>query len=332
MFPKSTQAQFWMFENEAALTVFRAKTNLAYVESHMKEAPPGADQGHFLSEQDESDVVFYFSVKMGEFCEKFKPPMPRYVKGTAFHYFKRFYLYNSVMNYHPKEILVTAVYLASKVEEFNVSMQQFVANVQGNQERATKIILNNELLLMQELQFHLTVHNPFRAVEGLLIDIKTRCDSVHGVDSFRPEIESFLDSVFLTDACMIYAPSQIALAAIIHAASRQKQNLDSYVTERLFGEQGEEAILHIITCVRNIRVMVKNIPEPTPSIKLLCTRLEQCRNQDNNPDSLAYKRKLEELVDEEDLLQQDHIPNKQARLDSDSGDSSGVRALSPRDV
>eukprot|EP00092_Neocalanus_flemingeri_P039509 GFUD01043023.1.p1 GENE.GFUD01043023.1~~GFUD01043023.1.p1 ORF type:complete len:333 (-),score=125.78 GFUD01043023.1:64-1062(-) len=331
MFPKSTQSQFWMFENEAALTVVKAKTNQAYTDSHVKEAPPEAAQEHFLSEQDESDVVFYFSVKMGEFCEKFKPPMPRYVKGTAFHYFKRFYLYNSVMNYHPKEILVTAVYLACKVEEFNVSMQQFVANVQGNQERATKIILNNELLLMQELQFHLTVHNPFRAVEGFLIDIKTRCDSVHSVDSFRPEIESFLDSVFLTEACMIYAPSQIALAAIIHAASRQKQNLDSYVTESLFGEQGEEAILHIITCVRNIRVMVKNIPEPTPNIKLLCTRLEQCRNQDNNPDSLAYKRKIEEVVDEDDLLQDYIPPPKQARLDSDSGDSSGVRALSPRD-
>ena len=169
-------------------------------------------------------------------------------------------------------------------------------------------------------------------MEGLLIDIKTRCDLVHSVDSFRPEIQTFLDSVFLTDACMIYAPSQIALAAVIHAASRQKQNLDSYVTESLFGEQGEEAILHIITCVRNIRVMVKNIPDPTPNIKTLCTRLEQCRNQDNNPDSLAYKRKLEELVDEDDLLLEDHIPSKQARLDSDSGDSSGLRALSPRDA
>ena len=50
----------------------------------------------------------------------------------------------------------------------------------------------------------------------------------------------------------------------------------------------------------------------------------QCRNQDDNPDSLAYKRKLEELVDEDDLLLEDHIPSKQARLDSDSGDSSGV--------
>ena len=40
------------------------------------------------------------------------------------------------------------------------------------------------------------------------------------------QLQTFLDSVFLTDACMIYAPSQIALAAVIHAASRQKQNLN----------------------------------------------------------------------------------------------------------
>merc|ERR1711872_649808 len=107
--------------------------------------------------------------------------------------------------------------------------------------------------------------------------------------------------------------------------------MGSYVTERLFGDQGEYAIVHIINCVRNIRIMVKDIPDPTPNIKNLCGRLEQCRNQENNPDSLAFKRKLEELVDEEDLLLQDHIPNKQAKLDSDNLDSySGVRALSPR--
>jgi len=128
----------------------------------------------FLTQEEEWALVYHFSVKMAEFCAKFQPPMPRYVRGTSCHYFKRFYLHNSVMDHHPKDILVTAVYLACKTEEFNVSMQQFVANINGNQERATKIILNNELLLMQQLQFHLTIHNPFRAVEGLIIDIKTR--------------------------------------------------------------------------------------------------------------------------------------------------------------
>lgn len=74
---------------------------------------------------------------------------------------------------------VTCCYLACKVEEFNVSIVQFVSNIKGDREKATDIILNNELLLMEQLNFHLTIHNPFRAVEGLLIDIK-----VHYIKQF----------------------------------------------------------------------------------------------------------------------------------------------------
>lgn len=66
----------------------------------------------------------------------------------------------------------TSVYLACKVEEFNVSITQFVANISGDRERAMDIILSQELLLMQRLHYHLTIHNPFRPLEGLLIDIK----------------------------------------------------------------------------------------------------------------------------------------------------------------
>lgn len=51
---------------------------------------------------------------------------------------------------------------------------QFVANIKGDREKASDIILNNELLLMEQLKFHLTVHNPYRPVEGLLIDIKVK--------------------------------------------------------------------------------------------------------------------------------------------------------------
>lgn len=69
---------------------------------------------------------------------------------------------------------VTCIYLACKVEEFNVSIQQFVANIKGDREKATDIILNNELLLMEQLNFHLSIHNPYRPVEGLLIDIKVK--------------------------------------------------------------------------------------------------------------------------------------------------------------
>ena len=118
------------------------------------------------------------------------------------------------------------------------------------------MILNNELLLMQELRFNLTIHNPYRALEGLLIDIKTRFPTL-AVDNWRSEIETFLDQIYLTNSILIYSPSQIALAAIIHAASKVQQNVDSYVTEKLFHGQTQEAIKHIITCVRSDHNHVK---------------------------------------------------------------------------
>lgn len=94
---------------------------------------------------------------------------------------------------------------------------------------------------------------------------------------------------------------QIALAAVIHSASKNGHNLDTYVTDVLFGSSDDnndesevakrnEKIMKIIEAVRNIRVMVKNIDRSgtqSLDIKKLFQTLEGCRNQDNNPDSQA---------------------------------------------
>lgn len=64
------------------------------------------------------------------------------------------------------------VYLSCKVEEFNVSISQFCDNLPRGSDGASETILNHELLVLQELNFQLTVHNPFRPLEGFLIDLK----------------------------------------------------------------------------------------------------------------------------------------------------------------
>lgn len=177
--------------------------------------------------------------------------MPKCVFGTAFHYFKRFYLNNTPMNYHPKEIMATCVYLACKVEEFNVSILQFVGNIKGDRNKAMDIILSNELLLMQQLNYYLTIHNPYRAIEGFLIDIKTRADTMHNPERLRPHIDEFVEKTFFTDACLLYSPSQIALAAVLHAASKEQENLDSYVTENLF-VAAREKLPSLIEAIRSM--------------------------------------------------------------------------------
>jgi cyclin H len=50
----------------------------------------------------------------------------------------------------------------------------------------------------------------------------------------------------------MYAPSQVALAAIIHATSKQGHNLDAYVTKVLLGhEEGQENLTNLIEAVRS---------------------------------------------------------------------------------
>ncbi|KAF7267027.1 cyclin H [Rhynchophorus ferrugineus] len=303
MFPTSSQCKYWMFSSEDELNNLRDATNATHIQLYGRNVSESSKYEVFLTPEEEKIMVKRYELHLRDFCKRFQPPMPRCVIGTAFHYFKRFYIYNSVMNYHPKEIMVTCIYLASKVEEFNVSIQQFVANIKGDREKASDIILNNELLLMEQLNFHLAIHNPYRPVEGLLIDIKTR-GSLHDPERLRPGTEQFLERVLLTDAILLYSPSQVALAAVLHAASKLQENLDSYVTEILFGEGGRDKLEILIDAVRAIRSMEKMADAATDKnlIKLLDKKLEKCRNPENNPDSDIYKKKMQAMLDEDDDL------------------------------
>ena len=101
--------------------------------------------------------------------------------------------------------------------------------------------------------------------------------------------------------------------------------MDVYVTDVLLGgdeiddENGEKTkrLKKIIGAVRNVRLMVKNI-EPASSldmnnIKRINERLEKCRNQENNPDSQAYKQKMQEMLEDEE-------DRKRPKLDVDAID------------
>lgn len=301
MFSTSSQRKFWTFSDDNELARLREKHNLSFISKHGSHIEEYQWHNFFLSPDEERLLLKQYELHLKEFCKRFSPPMPKGVIGTAFHYFKRFYLYNSTMDYHPKEILATCVYLACKVEEFNVSIGQFVANIKGDRDKASDIILNNELLLMQQLNYHLTIHNPFRPVEGFLIDIKTRC-SLANPERLRSGIDEFLEKVFLTDACLIYAPSQIALAAVLHAASKEQENLDCYVTEMLFRHAGQDKLAILIEAVRKIRSMVKMVESPArEKVRAIEKKLDRCRNQENNPDSEIYKKRIRELLDEDDI-------------------------------
>ena len=92
-----------MFSGEEAVARHRLNSHQTFVEKMAKRE--GKETGFFLTAAESEGLRMAFERKLAEFCVKFVPPMPKVVTGTAMQYFKRFYINNSVMDYHPKEIL-----------------------------------------------------------------------------------------------------------------------------------------------------------------------------------------------------------------------------------
>ncbi|XP_078360582.1 cyclin-H-like [Oculina patagonica] len=287
MFHTSTQRRHWTFKSEHELMNTRQEVNNAYCERFCENFPAKKDV-NFLSVEEGMKLIEYYQIVLIEVCDKFQPPVPNAVTATAVTYLKRFYLKTSVMDHPPKEMFLVCLYMACKVEEHNLSVDRFVEILPaGRREKTKDFILAHELLLMQRLDFHLTVHNPYRPMEGFIIDFKTRCPKLGDPEKWRPSAEEFLRKALMTDVCLLFPPSQIALAALFTAS---RGSIASYIGANL-GEQQQQ---HVLSQIENIATLVTNQAKSTVSkeqIKSLEQKLKACRNPENNPDNKLFKKK-----------------------------------------
>ncbi|CAG2170003.1 unnamed protein product [Oppiella nova] len=313
MFSTSTQLKHWMYGSEEELNQLRTEANQRFIRHRVTDDLDDV-YDKYLSPAEEAVHTKHYESILRDFCRKFSPPMPKSVVGTAFQYFKRFYLNNSVMDFHPKHIIVTCVYLAAKVEEFNVSMQQFVANVKGDRAKATDVILNNELLLMQQLRYHLNTRYP-------------QCGDP---EKLRQNIDSFIDLSLSTDACFLFSPSQIALSAVVYAASKLEINLDpSNEIKQL------QKVMRSNDENNELWSMITSVSTPQrEQVRAIEQKLELCRNQSNNPDSKEYQRSLDEEMGEETVPfeQYARICQEQERSDQKLIETTGIDNSSPKNI
>ena len=317
-----TQFKYWIFSNEAELNKLREEANRKFIESNYDiNADEELIEEQYLTPLEEHKLYFHYSKILEEFCHDFQPPMPNYVLGTAMSYFKRFYLHNSVMDYHPRYVTYTCVYLACKVEEFNVSIQQFVANISNTKheryliggpiehnsendsfdrlEELTSIIISFEMLLMHQLRYHLTVHNPYRPMEGFFIDLRAQC----GVypENLRPLTDKFLHKALFTDACLLFAPSQIALAAVMYAVGKAKIDIKNYVNEKLFPPT-KDLVPNCDELIARVYEIIGKSEKKAPrdEIQRIENKLRQCQNLENDPRSNEYKKRMSDELNDDD--------------------------------
>ena len=169
------------------------------------------------------------------------------------------------MTYHPKTIMACALFLATKTDNYYMSLRQFAAGIPGD--TTADDVIAPEFLIMQSLRFTFDIRHPFRGLEGGIMELQaisqgmgqptpllpqqTSEDLRRGLASVPPSPNTSSSSITdrlarahhttremlksaaqMTDAYFLFTPSQIWLSAFLLA---DKPLAEFYIDTKLGG-------------------------------------------------------------------------------------------------
>ncbi|CEJ60124.1 hypothetical protein PMG11_08709 [Penicillium brasilianum] len=281
IYRKSSQFRLWSY-TESSLRSLRTTTNhiaSERVRAALRRArerhvsatgtpQPGSDAEdkdiECLTPEEELVLVRYYCEKTVELGDTYRPPLPTNVRATAIQFLRRFYLTNSPMTYHPKSIMACALFVATKTDNYYMSLRQFAEGIPGD--TTADDVIAPEFLLMQGLRFTLDVRHPFRGLEGGVMELSAIAQGQgkpaphlphHTPESLKQGLlslapppvastsitdrigrahgatrELLKSAAQMTDAYFLYTPSQIWLAAFLLA---DKPLAEFYLETKLGG-------------------------------------------------------------------------------------------------
>ena len=254
-FALSTHARHWLFPSAEAIDALRRKTHetaaakLKVAASSAAEAAASGQQQPPPTAPPIEDMYLLCSYYEGDLQKVCRDENVRNasiftnrVLCTAQYYFKRFYLHVSPMEEEPKGMMLAAIYLAGKVEEERIQVSDLVPKYA--KQLAPDGLLALEQRLLDALRFHLVIRSPFRCVTGLLQDLHAQSSDAAGGDASGGASASSIDEALkalharasdhlckalLSDAPLLFAPQQLALASLLAASKQADGGFDAAV-------------------------------------------------------------------------------------------------------
>ncbi|KAI9830735.1 MAG: hypothetical protein M1819_005399 [Sarea resinae] len=263
-----------------------------------------------LSVEEEQKLVGFYCVKameLADFCG-----FPTNVKATALTYLHRFYLSNSPMTYHPKTLMPSILFLATKTENHYTPLTSFASKLPKT---TPEEVVAPEFLVTQGLRFTFDVRHPLRALEGGLMELlalakgtyvslphdastgpqlkeameRTLAGGVGNGTALQGRIRSAYEaakqtlktSALLTDAYFLYTPSQIFLASLLLA----DEALTRFYLDTKFASTESGKKTKIMTVLRSCTTLLStSVTTTRPSteelkeLKRIDKKLYACRN------------------------------------------------------
>ncbi|EGF80229.1 hypothetical protein BATDEDRAFT_88645 [Batrachochytrium dendrobatidis JAM81] len=318
LYEQTSQYKHWQFTAEKlmekrlqvntdgvarTLEALRLENELKQSESTDSSASPGSE---CVTWKEQLDYCRFYEGKIIDYCKFFG--FDKTVQATAIVFFKRFYLNNTVMDYDPKIILMTCLFLSTKVENSLMPLDEFLSKVPKSPDASVMIHL--EFVLSKGIQFEYSVHHPYWPLHGFFLDIQTfiqssqprgkHPDLIKRLYAVYNQATDLITSSLISDALFMYMPSQIALAAIQEMASHVPTIapiISAFITDR-FQNETPERVQGLIQLLQAIRVDLCNAKELTvnkATAAVVASKLRLYSNPEFDPTSKLFAlRKQEE--------------------------------------
>lgn len=230
-------------------------------------------------------LVKLYITKIPQLCSLFR--FPEEVEATAISYLRRFYLRNTVMDWHPKNVMLTALFLATKTTNNPISIETYTAHIPNT---SLSDVLDLEFLVAQSLGFEFALWHSHRALWGICLDI---CNLPGCPSDVKPLYEGALVHIKasrLTDAELIYTPSQIAAAAFSLVAPDLAH---LWVTSKFASDPNSpfhpslSTVLNVIEEIKML-ITVYGCQPDINTVREVDRRLKLCKNPERVVGSQAY--------------------------------------------
>ncbi|XP_023518875.1 cyclin-H1-1 [Cucurbita pepo subsp. pepo] len=274
----------------ATLMVVDADGSLSYPDPliNSKENADKHSRPKPLSIEEEQFMRVFYENKLQEVCNNFH--FPHKIQATALIYFKRFYLQWSVMQHNPKNVMLTCIYAACKIEENHVSAEELGKGISQDHQ----IILNYEMIVYQSLEFDLIVYAPYRSVEGYVHDMEEVFhENAERLQMLKETASLEVDKIMLTDAPLLFPPGQLALAALrrsneVHGVIDFERYLDSILSR----QNSAHIISELYERFNSIDSWINKYAFPSEKdLKHINRKLKSCWGLGSNDESKKREKK-----------------------------------------
>jgi len=241
------------------------------------------------------------------------------------------------MTYHPKQIVMCALYLATKSDHYYISLSKFVAELEGVTEDDVKA---PEFLLLQGLRFTLDVKHPMRGLTGGHVEMNAMAEAgrlesaarqvaAKRIGTAADQAKKLLSTAAqMTDAYFLYTPSQIWLGAMMVA---DRELVETYLRSKLddLGDVGEAIRPKLVQTVSSCADLLASYRSPADDngqrkeMRRIGKKLTDCQNPEKvdivavAKAKAAEKREGSDGSDAEKALKKRRLEREKLERDGD---------------